>query len=160
MAGRRRTKCTSTVRHQISEGGSSIKLVAPAPIMIPPFVLTMAKAWSYNNLHDYEQDRASIIQFCPWFLELMDRFRFQTTGDLGPKGPLALSGSPIANAIYFEGGQKTAMDLINLFDVTMLHELGHTINTASPTVDDEETGGYGKDQTPSIKLIIHNCVFD
>lgn len=101
------------------------------------------QAWTFALLYGYGENKASQLQLCPWFLTQQAGAQYQTVGDIGTGGPLALSTQAFANLAAPVAPGKTAMDTIDLFDVVLLHELSHAVNQPPPTVDDPNTGGYG-----------------
>lgn len=112
---------------------------------IPSQILTLIQAWTIPLLAWYGLNKASHIQLCPWYLTELASAQYKTVRDLGTGGGLALSPSLFASkANPPVVSKKSAMDTMQLFDVILLHELGHAINTPPPTIDEPTTSRYGK----------------
>ena len=87
-------------------------------------------------------DKFSDLQLCPWFLEKYQKNKFRTFHQLRRKGLVGQIATIWRKfRLWRTSSERTPMDVLDLFDATLLHEMTHAIphepagdiwDTASP----------------------------
>ena len=87
---------------------------------------------------------AAMIQLCPWYVKATQKAKIQILGDFQDFQDISLARSEGSNRTWVRGGFETPMDVLKFLDVSLLHELTHTLPNGINTYDlGGRRGAYG-----------------
>ncbi|SPO05187.1 uncharacterized protein DNG_07873 [Cephalotrichum gorgonifer] len=110
-------------------------------LMLDKFDCATAFAWVIVPHEDDQDEQPDILQFCPWFLKygMNQGFKFQ---DEFKPGVLATIISALSLDEFATWLMYTPVDLMEVFDKVIVHELAHT-RRGHELLDVGGFGGYG-----------------